>query len=85
MPIYKIVFSNDGISMLETAEEPHVYSYRIEAASSDEALGLAELEFKQKHPQQSNKRYRARVEAVNVDSAQGIHQFYGTAPLNPDQ
>lgn len=86
MPVYKIIFSNDdAIAALGVQDEPQDFIYRIEAASADEALGLAEVEFKQKHPQQLRSYYRAQVSPDAASVGERVQHFDQTAPLNPDQ
>jgi len=83
MPVYKIIFSNEAIP--GASNESQDFTYRIDAASADEALGLAELEFKQKHPQKLRNDYRAQVMAAAENTSSRIQHFDLTAPLNPDQ
>ena len=86
MPVFKIIFSNDdAIAALGVQDEPQAFIYRIEAASADEALGLAEVEFKQKHPQQLRSYYRAQATPDVSDAGERVQHFDPTAPLNPDQ
>lgn len=86
MPIYKITFSNDdAIAALGVQDQPQRFIYRIDAPSADEALGLAEVEFKQKHPQQLRNYYRSQVSAELADTCERVQHFDQSAPLNPDQ
>jgi hypothetical protein len=85
MPVYKIIFTNDARATLGVQDEPQDFTYWIDAASADEALGLAEVEFKQKHPQKLRNYYRAHVATDHADVSERVQHFDRTAPLNPDQ
>ncbi len=83
MPVFKVVFSNETAPMASAA--PPDFSFNVEAASADDALGLAEIEFAQKHPQKLRSYYRAHLAANKAGSGDSVQHFERTTPLNPDQ
>jgi len=82
MPVFRVVFSNEAAPSASSA--PPTFTFNIEAASADDAIGLAEIEFAQRHPQQLRSHYRARL-AHEPEPGRGIQHFEREAPLNPDQ
>jgi hypothetical protein len=86
MPVYKVVFSNEALDTSGAQENALNFTYRIEAASADDALGLAEIEFAQKHPQMLRTYYRPHVALADDQlSSHYVQHFDRNTPLNPDQ
>jgi len=83
MPVFRVVFSSAASSVASVA--PPDFSFNIEAASVDDALGLAEIEFARRHPQKLRSDYRAQLASDETGSGQRVQHFDRTAPLNPDQ
>ena len=83
MPVFKVVFSNDAASAASAASPD--FTFNIDAASADDALGLAEIEFARRHPQELHSYYRPHLVPASVDSGSGVQHFDRSAPLNPDQ
>lgn len=84
MPVFRIVFSNEAAAAASAVPPPE-FSFNIEAASADDALGLAEIEFAQRHPQKLRSRYRAHLAPDPAHAGDSVLHFDRTAPLNPDQ
>jgi len=83
MPVFKVVFSNDAAAAASAASPD--FTFNIEATSADDALGLAEIEFARRHPQELHSYYRPHLASANTDSGNSVQHFDRTAPLNPDQ
>jgi hypothetical protein len=83
VPVFKVVFSNEAAPTASAA--PPDFSFNVAAASADDALGLAEIKFAQKHPQKLRSHYCAHLAAHGADPGGSVQHFERTAPLNPDQ
>lgn len=85
MPVYNIIFSNEARPAYAQGQDEPGFSFRIDAASADDALGLAEIEFAQKHPQMLRSYYRPHVAPADAAHSSRVQHFDRGTPLNPDQ
>lgn len=83
MTIYKVVFSSKDDSGVDDAS-PQRFTYRIEAESTDEAIGHAQIEFMQKHPQLKHGDYVSKIVTDNGSESRAVHTYPVTDGSNPD-
>jgi|GEM_PF-4533089 len=83
MAVFKVVFTSTN-SLDDETPSFQKYTYRIEANSSDEAVGLAQIEFSQKLPQLAHADYVPHVTTDDGKESRIVQTFADTTTLNPD-
>ena len=83
MAIFKVVFTSTN-SLDDETPSFKKYTYRIEANSSDEAVGLAQIEFSQKLPELTHAEYTPHVTADDGKESRIVQTFVENATFNPD-
>jgi len=84
MSIFKVVFTSKNASTNDELPSSKNYTYRIEADSFDEAIGLAQIEFSQKLPKLAHAEYIPHVIADDGSASSSVHTFVQTEGSNPD-
>lgn len=83
MAVFKVVFTSTNSLDDETPSFPK-YTYRIEANSPDEAVGLAQIEFSQKLPQLAHADYVPHATTDDGKESRIVQTFPDTTTFNPD-
>ena len=84
MAIFKVIFSNRSVSKDDVTYSPQNYTYRIEADSADEAVGLAQIEFSQKLPQLAHADYVPHATTDDGKESRIVQTFAETTTFNSD-
>ena len=84
MAVFKVIFSNRNVSKDDVTFSLQDYTYRIEADSADEAVGLAQIEFSPKLPQLAHADYVPHATTDDGKESRIVQTFADTTTSNPD-